>query len=301
MLIDVVRPENWDELNDQVKIALNLDPKVRARCYQGLAQAVFEISQGTAQFMAHKKSIGVIQGQTFVFDHLLPYYYKETYEVAVLSHSRLDNVKEWVESLKKDTNFVIFAEDHPVTGELYPFSEELDKLLNEKRMYSFRVSHARHFHEPAEIRPYSVRICSYTPNAAVALVGERFRSPTLMVQNMSWNANEFLNQISEERKTRSLNQVEIEKTESALSSVATAYFKPGASRLYDRAVVTFQDASAEAIAEVLFKKLGLTSEQGWQKISSTNMCHWSVGQNVPSLVGAEALPRAIERNASDFP
>lgn len=276
MFIDVVRPESWEELNDQVKSSFGLDARLRVRSFQGIGQAVFEIAQGTAQFMSHKKSIGVILGQTSVFESLLPYYYKETYEVNALSHLKLTNVKEWVESLKKDTNFVLFSEDHPVTGELYLFADELDKLLNEKRISSFRVSHAQHFYQATEVRPYTVRLCSYAPQAAVAVLGERFRSPSLLAQNMSWDKEEFLKAIVDARSVRSVNPPLVEKFEKDIASVATPFFKTGSARLFDRAVCVFADASAEAVAEVLFKKLGLSSEQGWQKLSSTNMCHWSV-------------------------
>lgn len=276
MLIDVVRPENWEELNDQVKTFLSLAPRVRARSYPGLAHAVFEISQGTAQFMSHKRSIGVILGQTPVFENLLPYYYKETYEVAALSHTRLENVKEWVEGLKKDTNFVLFSEDHPVTGELYPFADELDKLLNEKRIYSFRVSHARHFHDSVEIRPYTVRICSFSANTTVAVLGERFRSPSMVAQNMNWDAALFLKELAEAQSPQLPTPAVIEQFEKDVSGIASPFFKSGSARLMDRAVCVFSDVSAEAVAEVLFKKLGLSSEQGWRKLSSTNMCHWSV-------------------------
>lgn len=109
MLIDVVSPEYWEELNDQVKFLLNLPPALRARSYNGIGQAVFEITQSTAQFMAHKKSVGFILGQTPVLNGILPYYYKETYDVTAVSHLQLINVKEWVDNLKKDTNFVRFS------------------------------------------------------------------------------------------------------------------------------------------------------------------------------------------------
>ncbi|KYG68222.1 hypothetical protein AZI87_02905 [Bdellovibrio bacteriovorus] len=275
MFIDVVRPEAWEELNDQVKAALGLEPKARARSFAGIASAVFEISQSTAQFMSHKKAIGVILGQTSVFEGLLPYYYKETYEVAALSHLKLHDVKEWVENLKKETCFVLFAEDHPVTGEIFPFADELDKLLNEKRIFSFRVSHARHFQESITIRPYTVRLCSYAPSVAVAIVGERFRSPAMMAQNMSWQAEAFIKELTEARGEHQSNPLLVENFEKEISAVARLYFSAEATRLFDRAVFSFSDVSAEAVADNLFKKLGISKVEGWQKMASTNMCHWS--------------------------
>ncbi|MFM6928988.1 MAG: hypothetical protein ACKOX6_11025 [Bdellovibrio sp.] len=275
MLIDVVRPESWDELNDSLKTQLGLAAPLRARAYKGIAQAVFEITQGNAQFMSHKKAIGFIKGQTSVFDSLLPYYYKETYEVAITSHVDLKNAKEWVESLKKDTNFVFFAEDHPVTGEVYPFADELDKALNDKRIFSVRVSHARHFNEALEVRPYSVRLCSFTPEIAVAVLGERFRCPPMMAQNMAWNAEEFLQDMQLSISERGVNPALVTEFEKGITNIAELYFKESQMRLYDRAVIVLKDVGAEALAQRVFAKLGISSEQGWMNISSTNMCHWS--------------------------
>lgn len=275
MYIDVSRPESWEELNDQLKVQLGLDARLRARSFYGLSQAVFEVSQGAAQFMSHKKAIGVITGQTAVFESLLPYYYKETYEVQALAHTDLSNVQEWVEGLKKDTNFVLYSEDHPVTGELYPFVEELDQALNNKRISSFRVSHNQHFYQKIDVRPYTVRLCSYNPTAAIAVLGERFRAPTLMVQNMNWNSSQFLKEVSEARKGRQVNPLLVEKFETELAPFAQPFFKPGVSRIFDRAVCVFPDVSAEALAQLVFNKLGISAAEGWALMATTNMCHWS--------------------------
>lgn len=276
MLIDVVRPETYEELNDHLASHLALPPRIRAKAFYGLFQAVYEISQSTSQFMSHKKAIAVVQGQTSVFEGLLGYYYKETYDVQARSHLQIADVKEWVDSLKKDTCFVLFSEDHPVTGELYPFADELDRLLNEKRIFSFRVSHARHFYESVEIRPYTVRLCSYGEAAAVAVIGERFRSPSMMAQNMGWRAADFLQDLQEARRDRRLLPQLIERFEEEVVSVAAPYFAPTVARLADRAVCVFPDVSAEALAQKIFKGLGIPSEVGWTKLSTTNMCHWSV-------------------------
>ncbi|WP_413560142.1 hypothetical protein [Bdellovibrio sp. HCB209] len=275
MYIDVARPETWDELNDSLKMQIGLPDPLRARAFKGLAHAVFEITQGSAQFMAHKKAIGCIKGQTPTFENLLPYYYKETYEVNLISHLQLQDVKGWVDGLKKDTNFVVFAEDHPVTGEIYPFVEELDKLLNEKRIYSFRISHARHFYENVEVRPYSVRLCSYTGNLAIAVLGERFRCPPMFVQNMDWNHAEVLQEVVVAREGRVVNPSLVGAFEASMLDICKGYFDSEKLRVFDRAVLVFKDTSAEALAEKVFAKLGLSSEEGWTMVDSTNMCKWS--------------------------
>ncbi|MGZ3769634.1 MAG: hypothetical protein ACXVCR_05545 [Bdellovibrio sp.] len=258
-----------------MKSALGLEASLRARSYRGTAQAVLEITQGTAHFMSHKKAVAFIVGQTSELESLLPYYYKELYQVQKLSHLQTDTIHEWVEGLKKDTNFVLFSEDHPVTGELYAFVDELDKLLNEKRIFSFRISHFNHFQNAQEVRPYTVRICSYSETAAVAVLGKSFRSPPLGVQNMPWEAKLFLNELAQSRASHLANPGLVEKFEKEIVQIADLFFKTDKERLFDRAVIIFKDVSADAIAETLFKKLGLSSEEGWQKMSTTNLCHWS--------------------------
>ncbi len=276
MLIDVVRPENWEELNDEVKSSLNLPAKVRARVYHGISQAAFEVSQSTAQFMSHKKSVAFVMGQSPIVESLLPYYYKETYEVQKISHNELQDPKAWVESLKKDTNFVIFSEDHPVTGELYPFVDELDKLLNEKRIFSFRMSHAAHFFSSNEVRPYTVRFCSFGTELCVAACGERFRTPSLMAHSMEWNRPRILKQLQDLATSRKEHKSLIENFEAHMSAVGKKYFAANSSRVWDRAVCIFPDVSADALAAKLFKKYGLSEEDGWQQAATTNMCSWDV-------------------------
>lgn len=276
MLIDVVRPENWEELNDEVKSSLNLPAKSRARVYHGMAQAVFEISQGTAQFMSHKKAVAFVLGQSPLVESLLPYYYKETYEVQTLSQEELTDPKAWVEGLKKDTNFVLYSEDHPVTGERYAFAEELDKVLNEKRIFSFRMSHGAHYFSNEEVRPYTVHFRAYGTDVSVAVCGERFRTPSLMAHSMAWTAKDILTEMQEQRTHRLSDEAAVRDFEKAVASSARPYFSDAQLRTWDRAAIVFPDVSADALAQEVFKKMGLQSETGWHHMATTNMCTWDV-------------------------
>ena len=276
MLIDVVRSESWEELNDSLKSELKLGPALRVRTYFGLAQAVYEITQSSAQFMSHKKAIGVVMGQTGVFEGHLPFYYKETYAIQTVNHFELTNIKEWVESLKKDTNFVIFSEDHPVTGERYTFADELDIELNKKRIGSYRISHANHFFEPLEVRPYTVRICSFGQSSAVAILGERYKAPPLTAQNMSWDASVFLEGMKQEIASKSLNPSTVQSFEVQISSISRPFFAPTAARIFDRAVCVFPEVSASALAAKINEKLGIDKAESLKKMATTNLCDWSV-------------------------
>lgn len=279
MKLDLSLAENWQQLNDAVEKTLNISVPLRARVYKDLSSAILEVAQGTAQFFSHKKCLGFIKGQSPAFDFLLPHFYKEAFQVKLTSYLQLTNVNEWVETLNKDTSFVIFSEDHPVTGEKFLFCDELDRLLNEKRICSLRISHARFSQDNLEVRPYSVRICSWAEDLAIAICGERFRSPPMVVHRQSWHSDGVLKQIHNVQKSLVVNPLKVAEFENLLTSkipALQAWFKQGEERLWDRAVVNFTDISGEALIARLFALLGLKTPQAYSQIETTNMCRWGV-------------------------
>lgn len=278
MKLELPQPEIWERLNDAVKQELSLEAEASVRVFTDLSAAVFEIAQGTAQFMSHKKAVGWIKGQTPVFDFLLPHFYKEAYEIQQISHSLLQNeeaLKTWAQDLKRDTAFILFAEDHPITGEIYPFADELDRLLNEKRIPSFRISHRSHFEQKNQIRPYTVRICAFAANLAVAVCGERFRSPALVASFQWWNKAEVIERLQESRQRYVSSPELVQGFEKAVSVEAKLWFQNSASRLWDRAVAIFPDVNGEALLRQIAGKLNLAAGENQERLplDTTNLCY----------------------------
>lgn len=290
MITNLVRPENWDELNDKIGHILKMPPKARVRCYQGMAHALFETLQSTAQFMTHKKSVAFISGQTPYLEALLPYYYKEGYDVLNQSQLEAQDLKEWVEGLKRDTLFVVYSEDHPVTGETYPFASELDRLLNEKRIYSISISHRKHLSSEEQLRPYSVRLCEYTGACSVAHLGERFRSPALLASAMPWDEVAMIEAITLSRKNFLENKEQILSFEDECEKTFSKKVFSFDSRVYDRALIVLPDTSADAVRDNLLKKMNLSSEQGQEILDTTNKCTW----NSQKLFSNWWMPRPSE-------
>lgn len=272
MKLALVPLEEWERLNEQLKIHFSLPPDNSAKIYKGMAHAVFEIGQGTAQFLSHKRSLGVVKGQTPYFDSLLPYFYKEVYGVQAISHTALTNPEEWVNGLKKDTIFVLLAEDHPVTGELYDY-DKLDALLNEKKIFSFRISHFRHFYEKNPLRPYSVRICYFNNDLAVAMCGERYKTPALMAPQMSWNPSQCLTTLEKVHASPQDQQL-VETFEKSFAGDATPWFTQPTPRLYDRVLLKFPEVSAEALLQRLYDHLQVDPSKYYETIDTTNLCRW---------------------------
>lgn len=273
MKLALVPLEEWQRLNDLLKDHFSLPSENSVKIYKGMAHAVFEVAQGTAQFMSHKRSLGVIKGQTPYFDSLLPYFYKEVFGVQTMSHEALSDPEAWVNELKKDTNFVLHAEDHPVTGELYPF-DRLDELLNEKKIYSFRISHFRHFYEPLPLRPYSVRICYFNNDCSFALCGERYRTPPLIAPQMNWVPEATLAMIRGFHASPQ-DQSLVESFEKSLADIATPWFQPSTTpRLFDRALLKFPEVNGEALLHRLLDRLQVEVLRYYETLDTTNLCRW---------------------------
>jgi hypothetical protein len=92
---------------------------------------------------------------------------------------------------------------------------------------------------------------------------------------MNWDSQDFLQKLTVASAAKSLNPDLIHNFEKEIGVVAAPYFGPEANRLYDRALCAFASVSAEALAATLFKKMGLSKEQGWELVSTTNLCYWS--------------------------
>lgn len=276
-----------------------MPPDSALRTFRGLAHATYEIVQGTAQFLSHKRSLGVVKGQTPYFDPLLAGFYKDAFGIQTLALEELkksasvsststaeSGLKAWVDGLKKDTSFVLFAEDHPVTGELFDW-EPLDQMLNEKKIFSFRISHFQHFYNKfigvagvnsinttTPLRPYSVQLCFLNPDLAVAKCGERFKVPPLLAPSMDWDVEKTVLQV-EKIQVSTQEQKQVQKFEESFSDIAEPWFELGTStRLFDRVVLNFKDISGEALLHALQDRLQMDPSQYFETIDTTNLCRW---------------------------
>lgn len=265
--------EQWERLNDQLKGHFELPPENTARVYKGMAHGIFEIAQGMAQFLSHKRNLGLVKGQTPYFDFLLPYFYKEAYGVQAVLHTEMTDPEVWVNSLKKDTSFVLLAEDHPVTAELYNY-DRLDELLNEKKIFSFRISHFRHLYEKEKVRPYSVRLCYLSPDFTMAICGERYKAPALMAPFMNWHVNHCLETISRIQPSPQ-DQLQVESFENFFPGMATPWFLTPTPRLYDRVLLKFSEVNGELMLQRLYDRLQIDESQYYQTIDTTNLCRWN--------------------------
>jgi len=277
MKVDLLPFEAWESLNVTAAEALQTPPDVTLRCYQGAALAVFELAQSTAQFYSHKRAVAFVPGATPHYQSLLPYFYKEGYEVQMAPEAF--EAKAWVESLKKDTCFVLLAEDHAITGELFDHAE-LEKLLNEKKIFCFKVSHHAHLTKKSEILPYSARICAYDPQTAVALIGNKLKAPTLISGYMNWEPQAFMQRLEKARQGAKENREKVESFEKNLPAGFKPFFQT-THRLWDRAAIYSEDVAGESLQQYLAGALGLQiAKPGYEmRLETTHLCRWGGTKN----------------------
>ena len=262
--------EQWERLNDKMSRKQRLNEGQAVRVYSDTASARYECAFGLTQFLAHKRSVGVIKGQTNFFESLTSHFFKSLLNVQIALPRDIHSVTDWVDGLKKDTNFVVMAEDHPVTGELYHFIDELDALLNERKIYCIRLSHFKHrYRSASELRPYSVQIQIFD-NLTLAFCGERFKVPPLVVHVQSWSEQQLLS-----LKNPFLNKENADSILSFVSQVgdiAEPLPLKDADFLKDRSLILLKDVSAAAVIQKIAEARGVLLDE--VNLQSSNQCLW---------------------------
>lgn len=260
--------ENWYRLNEELGRSLALPEGVAVRSYKGLHHAAFELAQSTASFFSHKRSVGFLKGQTHAFDTTLPTLYKEAFQVQPHPQKAPPaDLVTWAAQLKKDTSFVMMCEDHPVTSELFDCTE-LEKSLNEKKIFSIKVSHRKHLFQPiSEPLPHSVLICDYGPEFALAVLGLRFKSPIQISHHLHFEMPAVLEMVKNQRAQTQTDAALVQSFEKSLPEPFRPYFQ-NESRLMDRSLIVSETLNAEAVVSFLESRLGPL--QAWPL---TN-CHW---------------------------
>lgn len=287
MFIDLSSFAAWDDLNEKVQITLGISERVQ--CFGSSRQALYEITQSLTQFMTHKRAIGMITGLSPAFHEHLPYYMREGVEIQKSSYKSSIPLKEWVEALKKDTNFVVFAADHPVTGEVFEQADELEMLLNNKRIFAIRVFHRPRILEDNQCGAYSVHIHAYKNSCALAVLGNRYRAPHLAAHLQNWDPKNFVHL---QVLTRVADQKTVELFEAQF--LDNVFIKGTAhSRNFDRAILVFPDVNADALFAKLKKHLPESLHEGLLTTSSCDLGNLKLFKNWWEPAPSEEVLRGL--------
>lgn len=271
MRLDLVASEDWERAGEALRSLLQPANDETIRVHAGLEPGTLELALGLAQIYSHKRAVAVVRGNSPAFEHVLPWFQKEAYQVQTTTWSALPDaaaIKTWIESLKKETALVLAADDHPVTGALAD-ADTLETALAEKKIFLIRVSHSAHLYRRKAPLPYSVRIGSVGDGFAYSRSGARLKTPALFSHRMAWNPADLVARFNA-RLAQSENQSAVEAFETTFA--AQKFLPAETPRLFDRAVLSFAGVSGEALIGRVMKRMGLSSAGA--DIDTANLCQW---------------------------
>jgi len=158
----------------------------RGRFYQNSRLAVYDIVQSQIQYMSHKPQIGAVRSGTPLIENLVPMWMRQQTPVQYKPDS--ENMISWLKTLSKDTNFVIWASEHEITGE-YLYSDqqifEIHQYLSSQRIFSIQIIHPHRKIPYQEIfnHGYAVLIQSnglFLPEESSVFFTEKLKAPSLI-------------------------------------------------------------------------------------------------------------------------
>lgn len=282
--MDVVSSENWERSRAVVKKHLDLNCQVWV--HKSLAAAVFEVLESLRSLYGHKKSLAGMKGFTSAYEYIWAQYLREMYNCATIVWNELNSpvkVQQFFDALKADTIFFIWAEDHPVTGQKISadVANEIEKLANQRKIFSIRISHAAHFESrpvnsinaEQEFSAFSVRIQSFAKDLAVVLAGTRFKALNLVSANSEWDHQQTLTKVIQALENFTSDKRIVEEFESDFLQ-EKVFDKIENNRLYDRVVLSFADINGDRLRELLLQKLGISQDKSFNElVQTTSLCN----------------------------
>lgn len=270
--------ESWQSLNNQIRKDLSFLPENSLYTFLGVGHAVSELTDSLAHLYDHKMSVAVINGVGPAVEPLSVHFSRKGLNVQRASIEDSD-LMEWAKGLKKDTLFVCLEEDHPISGELFDHSD-LIEIFNERKIFHITVSYNSHFSRGVEdLSPYEIRVCGLAPSRALAFLGQRVKFHPYVSQQLDWreiDKNSFI--FTDWDKTE--KRVIIEDFEKQNVTGMKPFFKKQVNRLYDRAVVFWENLDGAALQSRLNESLKIAgAPAGYNSlIETTSLCRWQQAQ-----------------------
>lgn len=252
-MIDLRKPYQWEELNDQIKAQLKTPYQVRF--YQSLQQALLETLMGFQNLYSHKRQFVSNLGLGTHADEALLF----------LSRQGIKNLDLTADAGndEKKTIVHLLDLDDAITAELYQNKYQLDEKL-------FRISVSHHHHllknSQLEVKETEVLIWSL-PQGALAFHGKRCVSvPTVFAPTLSYGG---VPDVRVHQKTE--NKTWVQDIESKLIANSQSLKGLSSERIYDRAILAWTDVEGEHLRQVLIKDHDVKAD----KIEALSLSRWN--------------------------
>jgi hypothetical protein len=282
---------NWAALNKEA--ALLFAPgneRADIRVFAGAAHALIEFTLGFREQFPLKKKY-------FYFKDLDPHFQlsatalaKAGLQVTALTLDAIsdaEKINALVNGFDREFGFIFFPLDNPATGQVYPF-KEFEAALISKTLPHLKVSYSQHRTvglKPALDRneavvyafPQALAAATFT-SAPVALLalGDRMRFGSPVAAALSPVTSADLHSL-QKSFFREADERAVQKFESKGVGGAQPLFKAGdTARIFDRAVMYFEDMDGYAFLSVLGELLGDSlrpASLDW-RFETTSLSRW---------------------------
>ncbi len=263
-MIDLKKPYQWDEINDQLKAKLNTPYNLRF--YQSLSQALLETVMAFQSLYSHKRQYNTHLGLGTHADEALLF----------LSRQGIKNIdlRQDANLDEKKTLFCLLDTDDAITAELYRDLYSIDE-----KIFKIRISHHTHSFENTlpVVLDTEVVLFPFGDKGAIALHGKRCASlPSFLAPTLLWS-QQPLPVIPFPRHQE--NKKWVQDLES--SGVAGSQTLPGLAdqRIYDRALLTWLDVEGEALRQSLIRDEKLSAGV----VESLSLSRWNELKLIPQF------------------
>lgn len=277
MFVDLQPSKSWETINEQLRRELKLLDEVQVRLYRGTHQAFYEVASALGRQFTHKTAAAFIDGSGPYFEKMKIETSRDGGQVHVLPVKDLDQAESWSSELGRETLYVAYALDNPVTGEIYNV-EPLTKGLGDKKIYRIILSHSFHnFRQPSiNVGPYEIRLIHAGQGYTVMLAGKKVQLGKFGSANtFTWDLSEAQTVVCGLEKKKE-NKDLVTEFESKKWGGAEPLFNGSTERIFDRAAIYWPDMDGEAVIQFLSQKLGFTlNPPGYEdRIETSSLCRW---------------------------
>ena len=279
MHIDFYNFESWYDLNEEVARRLGLiEQKVSFQIYSSLAQAIVEVTQSLARLFPHRKKVFYLKDCDPFLEMTAQELSRSGLIVEGLTVQQLRTEEVMKAKLDKEALFVLISEDDPLLGLKFDFPG-LNELLAALRIYLLRVSH-HSFRLEAE-RPlvkFEARICSLSGplmGQSGVFLGERVKVVSMISSRENWGSLSVSDLLAAFDPQKSYED-EIKAFESLAPAEGKAVLQ-SQSRLWDRAILAWNNVDGHAIINSLSSRLGfeLQSPGKETRLETASFSRWN--------------------------
>lgn len=293
MKINVTQFEAIEKIKESVRQALGIPGNLNIEFGLDGLHAVNELSRSIADMHPHKRSIAVLGAQPPPIQEVAKNFAKQGYSVQEISFEFGDEAKmksalvAKIDTLKKDTLFVLTSDVEPITGLVYP-TDLVQEILAQKSIYLLWYQSQASLQNGLKLpqNPLQAGIAdAFYERQGLSLIvkGERVTGEKLLWGDLrlSEEAIQTLTAEIKRLKDEPSEKKEVENFEKNLQQKLKDSVKllpKECPRIFDRAVFFTKGVNGDAMAHMLV--------QAGLEASTSDSCYWQdphLNQWLPKL------------------